>query len=104
MTESSNYDGAPPVPPAYGVWRPLGPGRFEAKYVFYVTKAPADLKQLTSGGGWMPAGRGELLEEIALGEDGRSFTSTIRYTPYDAAGAASEGGGEATAKATRITF
>ena len=21
MTASSNYDGAPPVPPAYGVWR-----------------------------------------------------------------------------------
>ena len=21
LTESSNYDGAPPVPPAYGVWR-----------------------------------------------------------------------------------
>ncbi|HET6272831.1 MAG TPA: hypothetical protein VFG32_07620, partial [Bacteroidota bacterium] len=32
MTESSNYDGAPPVPPAYGMWRKLGPGQFEAKY------------------------------------------------------------------------
>ena len=24
MLESSNYDGAPPVPPAYGVWRKVG--------------------------------------------------------------------------------
>lgn len=24
MTESSNYDGAPPAPPAYGVWRKTG--------------------------------------------------------------------------------
>jgi len=32
MTESSNYDAAPPVPPAYGVWRKTGPHQFEAKY------------------------------------------------------------------------
>jgi len=25
MTESSNYDGAPPVPPAYGIWRKGAP-------------------------------------------------------------------------------
>ena len=25
LTESSNYDGAPPVPPAYGIWRRVGP-------------------------------------------------------------------------------
>src|SRR5688572_16652310 len=31
MTESSNYDGTPPVPPAYGVWRQTAPNEFEAK-------------------------------------------------------------------------
>ena len=25
MTESSNYDGSPPVPPAYGAWKEVGP-------------------------------------------------------------------------------
>lgn len=34
MTESSNYDAAPPMPPACGVWRKIGPHEFEAKYVF----------------------------------------------------------------------
>src|SRR5262249_10929589 len=29
MTESSNYDGNPPVPPAYGIWRRTGPKEFE---------------------------------------------------------------------------
>ena len=24
MTESSNYDASPPVPPAYGIWRKVG--------------------------------------------------------------------------------
>jgi hypothetical protein len=43
ITESSNYDGAPPVPPAYGVWRQVGPKQFEAKYTFYITKPPASL-------------------------------------------------------------
>src|SRR5882724_2403555 len=38
MTESSNYDASPPVPPAYGVWRAVGPGQFEAKYAFYQTR------------------------------------------------------------------
>jgi hypothetical protein len=41
MTESSNYDASPPVPPAYGIWRKVGAKEFEAKYEFYVTKAPA---------------------------------------------------------------
>ena len=42
MTESSNYDASPPVPPAYGIWRKVGDREFEAKYEFYVTKAPAN--------------------------------------------------------------
>src|SRR5205809_392830 len=35
MTESSNYDGAPPVPPAYGIWREVGERRYEAKYNYF---------------------------------------------------------------------
>ena len=46
LTESSNYDGAPPVPPAYGVWRRLGRGEFEAKYEYYATKAPARFDEI----------------------------------------------------------
>src|ERR1041384_8162687 len=40
MTESSNYDGAPPVPPAYGIWRQTGANQYEARYTFYCTKPP----------------------------------------------------------------
>src|SRR5437867_672176 len=63
MTESSNYDGAPPVPPAYGIWRKTGPRQFEARYEFYSTKAPS-LDDLSKGRGWMPAGHGVLMEKI----------------------------------------
>jgi hypothetical protein len=56
MTESSNYDGAPPVPPAYGIWRRTGARQYEAKYEFYATKAPAELTELTKGGGWRARG------------------------------------------------
>ena len=58
MTESSNYDAAPPVPPAYGIWRRTGPDRFEAKYEFYPTSPPAALEDLTGGGGWRGGGEG----------------------------------------------
>src|SRR4026207_587492 len=78
LTESSNYDGAPPVPPAYGVWRTLGPNEFEAKYEFYVT-APAPPEAFKTGAGWLPSGRGVFTERITLAADGNSFTSTIRY-------------------------
>lgn len=104
MTESSNYDGAPPVPPAYGVWRRTGPGQYEAKYEFYATKAPAAWSEIAKGGGWTPAGRGELLERITLSGDGRSFTSTIRYDAFDASGKPAEGGGEADGKGARFDF
>ena len=53
LTESSNYDAAPPVPPAYGIWRRTGPDRFEAKYEFYPTSAPGGSSEITSGGGWL---------------------------------------------------
>lgn len=104
LTESSNYDGAPPVPPAYGVWRRLGPGEFEAKYEYYATKAPARFEELASGGGWLPSGRGVFTEHIVVSADGRSLTSTVRYEALDLAGKPAEGGGEAEGRGVRIGF
>ena len=104
MTESSNYDESAPVPPAYGVWRQTGTNKFEAKYVYYITKPPAKVQELTSGGGWEPTGYGVLLETITLGTDGRSYESTIAYDLFDAAGKPVPGGGHATARGTRIQF
>ena len=104
MTESSNYDGAPPVPPAYGVWRQTGPSGFEAKYVFYMTKAPAAFQEITSGGGWLPSGHGVLTEQIATAADGVSFESTITLELFDMSGKPAPGGGKATAHGSRISF
>ena len=70
MTESSNYDASPPVPPAYGIWRKVGDNEYEAKYEFYVTKAPAAFDEIAKGGGWGPAGRGIFVERITA-FDGR---------------------------------
>jgi hypothetical protein len=102
MTESSNYDGAPPVPPAYGVWRSLGTGRFEAFYVFYTTKPPEQPEKLSQG--WTPAGHGELRELIELAPDARSFESTITLEMFDRGGHPAPGGGQGTGRATRIGF
>jgi hypothetical protein len=104
MTESSNYDASPPVPPAYGVWRQVRPGEFEAKYVFYTTKPPAKFEDLSAGNGWSPAGYGELTEQLTLAPDGQTFTSTIRYEPFDASGKPATGGGSAEGHGTRIHF
>ena len=104
LTESSNYDGAPPVPPAYGAWRRTGAGRYEAVYEFYATKAPAGFDAIARGGGWLPAGHGRLVERITLAPDGRSYASTLTYTAFDAHGQPAAGGGEATGRATRIGF
>ena len=103
LTESSNYDGAPPVPPAYGVWRAVGPNEFEAKYEFYVT-APSPPEAFKTGAGWLPSGRGVFTERITIAADGQSFTSTIRYEAFDIKGQPVEGGGEATGRAIRIRF
>jgi len=104
MTESSNYDASPPVPPAYGIWRKVGDLEFEAKYEFYVTKAPAAFEEITKGGGWGPAGRGIFVERITLSKDGKSFTSKIKYDQFDTAGKPSEGGGVATGKGVKLAF
>ncbi len=101
LTESSNYDGAPPVPPAYGVWREVGPGEFEAKYEYYAT-TPSDPEAFLKGAGWLPAGRGVFTERIKLAADGQTFTSTIRYDAFNSKGEPAEGGGEAKGRAVRI--
>ena len=105
LTESSNYDAAPPVPPAYGAWR-FVPGdgmTWEAKYEFFTT-VPSAPEQFKAGAGWLPSGRGVFTERITLAPDGRTFTSTIRYQLFDAKGAAIDGGGEAIGRAVRIEF
>lgn len=104
MTESSNYDGAPPVPPAYGVWRKKAPREFEARYAFYVTKPPGAFEDIVKGGGWTPNGYGVLTEKITVAEDGKTYRSTLGYTLFDAAGKPAEGGGEATGAGIRIGF
>jgi hypothetical protein len=105
LTESSNYDAAPPVPPAYGVWRSVpGDGSvFEAKYEFFTTTAsPPD--QFKEGAGWLPSGRGVFTERITVAADGRTFSSTIRYELFDGKGTSVAGGGEASGRGVRIGF
>jgi hypothetical protein len=102
LVESSNYDANPPVPPAYGAWRRSGPRRYEARYLFYTTRPPASLDAVTRGGGWAPAGRGELTEQIILADDGRTFSSNLQLNLFDAAGQPIPGGGEATGAGERI--
>jgi hypothetical protein len=104
LTESSNYDAAPPVPPAYGIWRRTGPDRFEAKYEFYPTKPPGGLDELTSGGGWLVAGRGVFTETMTVAAGGDTFTSTILYEAFDAAGNPVAGGGTAVGRGVRLRF
>jgi hypothetical protein len=101
MTESSNYDAAPPVPPAYGVWRQVRPDEFEARYEFFMT-APSSAEALRTGAGWLPSGRGVLTERIKLSRDGQSFTSSIRFEAFHANGGKAEGGGNGTGRAVRI--
>jgi hypothetical protein len=102
MTESSNYDAAPPVPPAYGVWRAVGAHRFEATYEFFVTRPATPKEAAASGTVWLPTGHGVLTETISLSRDGDSFDSTIRFEAFDETGAPAAGGGTATGHAERI--
>jgi hypothetical protein len=104
MNESSNYDAAPPVPPAYGVWMKIHPRQYEAKYVFFLSKAPKAFDDIASGGGWLPGGSGVLTEKITLSDDGKTFKSTIRLDVLDAAGNTTQSGSEADAQAVRIRF
>lgn len=104
MTESSNYDAAPPVPPAYGIWKSLGKDEYEAKYEFFITREPNTTEASAGAVGWLPGGRGLLIESIKVAADGDSFTSTIRYEILDQAGKAVEGGGVGKGHAARMMF
>jgi len=104
MTESSNYDAVPPVPPAYGIWRQIAPNQFEARYEFYVTQTPSHLEDIMKDGGWPPAGRGVFSERITLSDDGKTYTATIHYEAFDRTGKAIEGGGDGTGTGLRLTF
>ena len=104
LTESSNYDAAPPVPPAYGVWRSTGPREFKAKYLYYITAPPKKFEEITNGAGWGPAGFGVFIERITLSTDGKTFTSTIDYSAFDPQGKPVEGGGKAQGSGRRIEF
>jgi hypothetical protein len=104
MTESSNYDGAPPVPPAYGIWRKTGENRYEARYEFYWTNIPAALEDITESGGFTPGGYGILLEKITLSLDGMSYRSEIKFDSFDNAGKQIAFGDPAEAEAQRMKF
>lgn len=104
LTESSNYDASPPVPPAYGVWRKIGARLFEARYEYYWTKAPANFAAIAQGGGWAPGGRGVLSQQITLAADGQAFTSTIKYEVLDPQGRPTEAASAATGQGERLRF
>jgi hypothetical protein len=104
MTESSNYDGVPPVPPAYGIWRKTGDRQYEAKYEFYMTNVPASFEKLTKGGGFTPAGYGILTEEITLSPDGKSYSSKIKYNAFYKTGKQIAFDDEAKVEAERMEF
>lgn len=104
MNESSNYDGAPPVPPAYGIWRNTGDKQYEARYEFYWTKIPESTEEIIKSGGFTPGGYGVLSEIIILSEDGQSYSSTIKFNLFDQNGKQIVFNDEATAEATRMVF
>ncbi len=104
MTESSNYDGVPPTPPAYGIWRKTGDKQYEARYEFFVNIVPASFEELVKAGGFPPAGYGVLSEKIILSEDGRSYSSIIKINLFDKTGKQTVFNDEATAEAKRMEF
>ena len=104
MTESSNYDAVPPVPPAYGIWRKVGDRKYEAKYHFFQSKAMTTSEELFKTGGWGPDGQGVLVQKVSLSVDGTTFDSRITLQLFDKDGKPVEGGGEGTATAERIRF
>jgi hypothetical protein len=104
LTESSNHDSDPPVPPAYGIWRQTAPREFQIKYEYYATEAPADIATLLNGGGWKPSARGVLKENIKLSNDGKTYISQVRFDLFDLTGKPIAGGGTATAAGRKLTF
>jgi hypothetical protein len=101
LTQSSNYDGTPPVPPGYGVWRQTGSRTFELRYAFY---APAKFVKSGRAAAWVPSGRGLYTETLELSLDGRTYNSRVVYDLVDPTGSPIPGGGEGEAKGSRTTF
>ena len=104
MTESSNYDGMPPVPPAYGIWKKTGDKQYEAKYEFYITNVPASFEALAKIGGFSPAGYGRLTENITLSADGKTYKSKIKFNAFDITGKQMASDDEADVAASRMEF
>jgi hypothetical protein len=104
MTESSNYDGVPPTPPAYGIWKKTGEKEYEARYEFYWNKVPASYEELAKAGGFPNAGYGVLAEKIILSDDGKSYSSTIKFNLFDQTGKPFVINDEGTAEAKRMEF
>lgn len=104
MTESSNYDGLPPVTPAYGIWRKTGARTYEAKYQWYQTKAVKSADELVKEGGFPRDGHGVITQTFTLSADGNSFTSKISVAMFDNAGKPIAGGSTGTASGTRLKF
>lgn len=104
MTESSNYDGVPPTPPAYGIWKSIGDKQYEARYEFYWNKVPASYEELAKAGGFPNAGYGVLSEKITLSDDGKSYSSTIKFNLFDKDGKQTVVDEEGTVEAKRMEF
>ena len=103
MTESSNYDAAPPVPPAYGTWKKTGENKYEVKYEFFTTNPPSSFEDIKSSGGFSPVGYGVIVEEITLSDDGNSYSSDLALALFDKDGN-HIGVDVAEAKVTRMEF
>ena len=103
MTESSNYDGMPPVPPAYGAWKKIGANTYKLRYEYFNSKPPKNIDEIVNGGGWSPGGRGVIVEIVKLSQDGSSFTSELTFVLRDEIGKEIPGGGNASAKGVRIS-
>jgi hypothetical protein len=104
MTESSNYDGVPPTPPAYGIWKSIGDKQYEARYEFYWNKVPASYEELAKTGGFPNVGYGVISEKITLSEDGKSYSSTIKFNLFDQTGKQTVFNNEGIAEAKRMEF
>lgn len=104
MTESSNYDGVPPTPPAYGIWKKTGEKEYETRYEFYWNKVPDSYEELAKAGGFPNAGYGVLSEKITLSDDGKSYSSTIKFNLFDKDGKQTVVDEEGTVEAKRMEF
>ena len=104
MTESSNYDGVPPTPPAYGIWKKTGTKEYETRYEFYWNNVPASYEELVKAGGFTNAGYGVLSEKITLSDDGKSYGSTIKFSLFDQSGKQAVVNEEGNVEAKRMEF